>query len=205
MSNCHACEARLWHDQPIVSERDVVEVCVYQQEWLDALSRGHATIGGGQTLYSHLFFAGLRILFQNIAAGSAGRKLRSVTCDGTFDPAWQDDMHAIERLEVSDRFVVALIAGRLLSDWPRNYIQACRSAGVTSSHLIGALKSVPYWYYRVVDENFSYGSYSPTLPEISNAIQYLKRHGRPVSKGNLSRLLGVSDVVRKRRLDLRLF
>jgi hypothetical protein len=202
MTSCHACFGDLTEGRGTHSARDVIEVLVVQQRWSDALSRGFVQLPNGSVLYSHLFFAGLRILFQNFAAGETGGRLRrKLDCGrGDWAPTWGDKNHSIERLDVADRFELALRVARVTADWPKSFVALCNECDIVASDLIGPLRYVPFWYQQVVEEHFLRGTYSPTLPEISSAINYLRRRDVPVTSGRLSRLLGVSDVTRKRKL-----
>jgi len=200
MTRCHLCRGDLLVEAKPKRRRDVVDVCMYQEKWLDALFRGHTRLPNEIVLYSHLFFSGLRILFQNIATGRAGEGIRRAMSIGTWSPDWPEGIRSIERLNVVDRFELALRAGRLLEDWPNRFVSHGLNAGLVSSDLIGQLKSVPFWYFRVIDEHFNAGTYSPTLPEIGNAIEYLRGRKERVTRTAVSRILGVSDAVRKRDL-----
>jgi len=182
--------------------RDVAELSVYQQGWLDALFRGYARLSDGTSIYSHLFFAGLRILFQNLATGEKASRLRAALReDHEWSPSWNAKIKAIEHLEANDRFELALLAGRVLADWPQTFIALCRQAGIVASDLIGPIKNVPFWYFSVIDQHFSGGVYSPTLPEIGSAIAYLRQRNMGVTKTSVSRILGGTDVIRKRQLN----
>ena len=205
MRACHECGANLAQSVfPEVAARRVGEQSIVQRTWLDALDRGYYRFADGTAVYSNLFFAGLRILFQNFSAGKVSGRLR--VCAGgnaeTWMPEWTGNSHSVEQLSVDDRFELSSFAGSALQDWPRSFVSICKDANIVSSDLMGALKNVPYWYYKVVEEHFSRGTYSPTLPEISEAIHYLRRRDLAVSEKSVSRTLGVTNVSRKRRLKL---
>jgi len=202
MTRCYACnEDLIVEPEKAHHTREMAELAIAQQKWLDALFRGYIDLGDGTVVYSHLFFVGLHILFQNFASGESGEALRARICrDPGWSPRWSDKVHAIERLDVLDRFELAYVVSRVLSDWPDLFVATGRAAKVVASDLMGRLLSVPFWYFRVVDEHFQSGTYSPTLPEIGNAIQYLRRRNEKVTKTSVSRVLGLGDVMRKRGL-----
>lgn len=201
LRECHVCAKDLCVPFPEKSNRETVELLGYQQTWVDALFRGYISLNADTTVYSHLFFSGLRILFQNLAAGKGAESIRTVIDRNRWSPIWAEKIHSIELLDVNDRSMLALYAGRLLQDWPTAFVHVLQNAGIVASDLVGQLKSVPYWYMSVVEEYFESGTYSPALPEIRNAIQYLKRRGVPVTKTTLSRTLGRGDILRKRNLS----
>jgi len=92
------------------------------------------------------------------------------------------------------------MAGGWLNDWPQTFVKDCKTAGLTATDICRNLTRVPYWLARVVAEHFGQGTYSPSLPEIGAAINYLRTQNIVPTKSAVSQILGRTDVFRKRRL-----
>ncbi|MDQ2817797.1 MAG: TniQ family protein [Candidatus Eremiobacteraeota bacterium] len=205
LTRCHLCKTDLRQFVfPPSPRRQIIEAAIYQQRLLDTLECGYIVLLNGSVLYAHLFFSGLRHMLQLLAAGGRMAKLRGKMCELTglsdFSPTWQGGLRSIETLAVSDRFSLMFLFLYLIRDWPKTFIDIMRGLDMSASDLTGKMPVVPYWLAQVVQDNFQRGTYSPTVPEIDNAIKYLRRRAFPVTKTTISRVLGTSDVLRKRRL-----
>jgi TniQ len=153
-----------------------------------------------------LFFAGLRQLLQIMVHGRLARELRCTLAEWrstrAYEPQFDGRMSTVERLSVVDRTVLLALAGQWLTDWPAGFIKSCKRAGLTASDVCRNLTYVPYWLARVVGDDLSRGTYSPAIEEIDAAIRYLRNKENSVTKAAVSKLLGRTDVFRKRKLQL---
>lgn len=174
-----------------------------QQRCLTAVDLGCVTVGT-TSIRSTLFFAGLRQLLQILATGRLCTLLRNTVSTwrsiDAFTPVFSGRINAIERLPVENRVVLMASVGELLADWPRAFVRCCQTAGLAASDILKGLDYVPYWLASVVDECFGSGAYSPTIAEIGAAIQYMRKRELVVTKTSVSKILGKTDVFRKRRL-----
>jgi hypothetical protein len=89
----------------------------------------------------------------------------------------------------------------LLYEWPHRFIGVCESQKLFSSALLQDLEEAPFWYWQVVIERLYHPDKLVTTEEILEAIDLMERHGMPVSEFSLSRILGVSQVFRKRMMN----
>lgn len=174
----------------------------------DTIAYGYTHRPRNEPLHSLLFFAGFRILLQLVAASRNAADLQRLLarCLGLRKPniAWRADIRSYENLDVDARRETAVLASRLFLRWPEEFIHLSRASGTYASDIIGKTSECPYWLESVINERLFGGVYSPTLPEIGNAIAFLRRRRRAVTKMAVSRLLGASDIIRKRQLSFML-
>jgi hypothetical protein len=170
----------------------------------EALAKGYIRLADGSTVHSNLFFAGFRQLLQILSHGRLAASLRDSTAKWrrlpAYAPSFNGRISAIEKLPVHDRTVLIAMAGGWLNDWPQTFVKDCKTAGLTATDICRNLTRVPYWLARVVAEHFGQGTYSPSLPEIGAAINYLRTQNIVPTKSAVSQILGRTDVFRKRRL-----
>jgi hypothetical protein len=161
-------------------------------------------IVGESKIRTPLFFSGLRQLLQILVKGRLCGTLRDVLPvwrrDENYAPEFSGKVSVIEALQVEDRVVLLALVGEWLGDWPRAFVRDCKAAGLTATDILRDLDYVPFWLANVVDEHFGTGTYSPTIAEINSAIDYLRKGDMAVNKTSVSRMLGRTDVFRKRRL-----
>ena len=84
----------------------------------------------------------------------------------------------------------------LLDDWPCRFIDVCRDAGFTRSHLAEMVFGVPFWLSSVTDEYLDNRHYIPQADEILSAGRYLEAHHMEVSVSTLTRALNLSPGLR---------
>ncbi len=202
MTTCSSCRYDL---RNTVDRIDAyVGLALSQKDIIDeAISDGNVLIGENR-VHSQMFFLGLRIVTQFLAVGrmsSAMReKLAGLLGLPFFIPEWAGRLAMIEHLAVKDRLRLLVLSLALLADWPTTFIRVARSVGATASDVTGRVENVPYWLARAVDSELFAGTYTPSVPEIRSAIAYLRGRSLPVTRTNVSRLLGSSNVLRKRQL-----
>lgn len=191
------CEGDLGDLALLCASLDAQERCII------ALREGQITIGH-ERLRCNLFFAGLRQLLQILATGRNSDLLRGAVTKwralSDFKPGFSGKISAIERLPCGDRAALMAMVGDWFTDWPHSFIEACDAAGLTSTDICRNMQYVPYWLAAIAQEHFNRSTYSPTLPEIRNAIAYMRKRDLEVNRTSVSRLLGSSDAFRKRKL-----
>ena len=179
-------------------------IITFQRSLETTMASGMGAIGKGH-VFSHLFLAGLRVLVQLCSAGWAasliqaevGREIGIVP----FEPSWSGGGHVVEHLPIDDRRRLLALAARLLEDWPHRFIHSANRVGLTASYLVRHREDLPYWYWRVIRENFDRRAYVPTVDEITAVVDHLRRRGEVPTRLAVSLLLGNRELFRKRRLD----
>lgn len=178
---------------------ELESVAHFQATLVQAMDRGY-TLLGGREIHSIPFFAIVRHIMQLVASGGSSLSLQSYLFDKSLELRWESRIHAIEYLRAMDRFRLIGAVGTLLGDWPDRFIAAGKSLGLTKTDLMRQMEQVPFALARAIDEHFDYRSYVPSIGEIQAAVRHLRRTGEPVTSRTVSRLLGASDVMRKRKL-----
>lgn len=167
----------------------------------NALESGYALVGASY-VRSILFFVGVHQMLR-LLTGQKNAQALFETCASWTRPlsaATETKGGRLERADTFSRMVLMSCIAEWLDDWPAQFIRSCQRAGVTSSDVYKDLRSVPFWLATVVDEYLDRSAYSPTLPEIRSAIEYVRRSEGCVNKSTVSRVLGARDAFRKRRL-----
>ncbi len=176
-----------------------------QTRFADTVTYGYTMDPTGIPIYSHLYFAGLRLLAHLVMLGAWSAELRRALAKDLgvrpFEPKWTSRARVVEHLDVAQRLRVMVLTQSLLNQWPKRFVNVARSLGLTASDIVGKATRVPYWLASAVDDHLFVGAYSPAPAEIRQAIAHLRRQGHSVTKANVSRALGVTDPLRKRQLE----
>lgn len=209
MTLCHACRFDLRNvgegsvGNGVGVEADAAEV-EFQERLLNAVRDGWIAVEGQGPVYSHLFFRVLHQLMRVVATGKRSAALRAAAIARwevpVFTPSFSGNNRDIERLDVDTRRRLLAVARYMLEDWPERFVEFCEANRVWSSTLLRDIRDVPYWYWRVVTKHLYRYSYCPSDEEIDSAVAYLRSQNQPLNKKTISRLLGVTDVRRKRRV-----
>ena len=169
----------------------------------EALRSGYAEIPQGRMIASMLYFDGLHQLLRILVAARKANELRVTISDWRHGNG--DDLEvgvsSVERIDAKNRLILMALVSEWLRGWPAAFVESCERTGLTASDIYRDMPQVPYWLASVVEESLNRSTYSPTLPEIRNAIAYLRRCELAVNKTNVSRLLGAHDAFRKRGLS----
>lgn len=96
----------------------------------------------------------------------------------------------IEHMGVSVRFHTICASMWLLDSWPNRYVEFCKKVGLTKSWIFHDKKNPPYWFWSVVNQKLNKGFYEVNVREVNEAVNYLERSNRKVTKSGLKRLLG---------------
>lgn len=182
------------------------EIVEFQRYLLRALDKGWFDLPTVGPVYSHLYFNVLHHVMRLFATGKRAKRLQGyishylgiVNNDGH---EYQRNRY-IELLGVETRYILGIMAGWLMREWPERFIWFCKKHNILSSMLLRDMDQPPYWYWKVVIENLYHPDRKVTKEEILEATIYMERNEMPVSEASLSKILGVSQVFRKR--DFRL-
>lgn len=175
-----------------------------QQILMDIARRGWIEVPDSGLVYSHLWFDVLHQLMKLLLMGRGTQCLyrlvvKSMANQGVHT---RPMIKEVERLEADDRTRLIVMATWLLDQWPRRFIDACGESDILSSVLFRDMKQVPFWYWAVVHGNLYEPSYVVSDEEVRSATAYLLSVGKKPKERTISRLLGVGQVFRKRRVFL---
>lgn len=201
LTACSSCGTDLRRARPARALRHEFDTALEMQGEMLAVALEKLPARLGQTdLHPVVYFAVLRHLMQLIAAGPISSDLRRTLIARDTTIRWGVRKHVVEQLSVADRFIVLLALRRYIEDWPARFLDVGKQLALTASDLKHALVYLPFPLEAVIAANFQAGNYSHTPDEIRAAIRYMRKRGLPVTKASVSRMLGGTDVFRKRRL-----
>jgi hypothetical protein len=155
-------------------------------------------------IYSHLYFAGFRALMALCAWGAVASDLRDLlSAKLTLDADCVADVatNVVEHLPVDDRARLVAFAWLLLRDWPNSFTTTCQNVGLLGSAFSKAAAPSPYWLAVVVQSDFNYARYTPSVQELRLAIRYMRHQGMTVTQTTVAALTGYRECHRKRKLD----
>lgn len=179
-------------------------IAAFQERIEAALHDGVISLGAAP-LYAHLFFAGVRVIMQKLAAGRWADTFRQAACRHAglddFELRWDVKIHAVEHLSVHERFRLMGLVAHVISDWPTTFLAIVRRAGLTASALFDYETDAPFWYVDVVRGELGFARYVPNDAEILAVIRFLRRRGIAATATSIGRLLGNLEWCRKRMLS----
>lgn len=210
--HCHACDFDL--RQTPVTEKDSAPVTPSEVQFtatlLKAVSDGYAQLNDAVTLYSHLYFAGLRQLMTVIATkGERVQKLRQELSNDygveLYIPRREKRPADIQEQSISERRQLLQLAQCLLTDWPFKFKMHSQKHKLWSSVWLRHMESgpwersrtAPFWLWSVVHKHLYRAPYRPSDQEVKLAVEHLKRRGIAVNKSTLARLIGVRVIRNK--------
>lgn len=163
---------------------------------LKILDDGYVTISG-TPIYSHLYFSVLHQILRLMLSRRCGaRLLEGVGIDSSDFSV----CNTFESVPILDQATMLIKAIWLLNEWPHRFIDVCERKRFFSSALLRDFEQAPFWYWKIVMERLYHPDSIVTAEEIMEAAEFMERRGMPVSEFSLSRMLGVSQVFRKRSL-----
>lgn len=182
----------------------------FTKRMLRSVDRGFARIDENITVYSVLFFAGLRQLMKVLAMRNKRLKEMRANLSATYSienylPPLSHSQPDLQELNLQARKQLLGLAGCLLTEWPHRFVEFSRRYKVWSSLWLRHLepsprdrtRTAPFWLWRIVYDYLYRARYCPSDEEINEAIKYLRRIGEIPSKSKISRLLGVAVIRRK--------
>lgn len=106
--------------------------------------------------YSHQYFDVLYQIIKLILTKNRNAfELQKLLCLSTSKKWRENKVRAdFEHLNVTEREDMLYMAFWLLTKWPERMIGICQKSKLTSSTLLRDFPSSPYWYHKIVMENF---------------------------------------------------
>lgn len=177
----------------------------FTRSLLTGLENGFVQVGPNMSVYSHLFFAGLRQLMRVLATShSRLEKLRR-----ELEARFEVDLQAtngsstanLEELNAGRRNQLLNGARILLLDWPNNFVELSTKHSVWSSFWLKHLETInprwgrsqkpaPFWYWSVVNNHLKRERYMPSEFEIGAAMHYLRKASTKPNKKMLAKFFG---------------
>ncbi len=144
---CASCNASLLAtskyfpaDEPVVHE---------QQRWEEAIKKGWIYWAGNPSMYSQLFFEGLRVMCTGLTArkerGRMPPRLKNLKKVAELIPN-----RGIEFARTMARYELMQEVVALLDEWPDRFLQVMKSSLFRYSTLHGYSGNMPYWYESVI-------------------------------------------------------
>lgn len=171
------------------------------------LENGFIKLNRSVQIYSHLYFSVLHQLMRVIAFNKKAIKMRRYIYGQITN--WEEKILpegrvtiSIEYLNVSQRLRLTQIAFWLLSSWPHRFVRVCNDFNVLSSSLLRDMNQPPFWFWFIVYKGLYRSTYAVTNQEIQSAVNTIKKQNIVLNETAVSRLLGVTQIFRKRKANL---
>lgn len=103
-----------------------------------------------------------------------------------------------DNIDINNRYVLLMMAVWILLKWPNRFIDLCNKFNVTYWLAVKDMHAIPFWYWHVVRSNLYEGGYIPSIKEVDSVIYYLLRNDGSIRRKSVSRMLGMTDIYRKR-------
>lgn len=180
---------------PLQASSDLLKTTNFLYRVID---NGYLLING-RPVYSHLYFAVLHQLLKLMNS----KKYGPIFCKELgLESAYLRKEKAFEQISLERQVKMLLRSVWLLEEWPWRFIEVCSRLKLLSSALLRDLQNAPFWFSSTVLSNLYYPDRIVSVEEIAEAIHYMERKKMEVSERTLSKLLGVNQVFRKRKLSL---
>ena len=174
----------------------------FQKKLRKGIEDGWFVVSDTEEMYSILFFSVLRQVMKLLLIKWDDKKYQKIipysTCEFISGKFKDKKIADIEKYDVTCRRSLLLIAEWILDDWPHQFIATCNIEKIWSSTLLKDMSDIPYWYHRVVMDNLYLQDYVVTEREIDSVLKYLNKINLAATEKNVSRMLGVTQVYRKR-------
>ena len=175
-----------------------------QKACLEAIEDGWGEIGG-RPVHAIAFFATMRRLATLAAIGRQSQELRDAIVASHGGDASEferdDPRHPVEYLDVSERRRMYNLAWMLAAVWPKNFVDICRTAGVTRSVVLKDMGYVPFVLDNVLKAHLDDKPYQASEGEVAAAAAWLRRTKGLATYRDLSAHCGESRAAIYRHMD----
>ncbi len=210
VSKCHACGNHLTfpNEQPFLcvacgkDQRDYLETAPQafieaQENLLSILERGWTENEHYGAQYSFVFFRLLMWLCRMLTSKSWGKTLRQAIrsvggpqSNVEENTLWHRGNERIYQLSPLERAKLLSTALWLWGDWPRRFIDVCRSVNLFSHTILSYGRNPPFLLLDPVREALLKPFYAFSRAEVNSAKKYLHKRGRRVTLSELQTLTG---------------
>ncbi len=186
---CYQCQFDLRESNQIQVDQKLIEkILSFQKYFFDATQKGWIEVNGQGPIYSHLYAMGVSQISRLCSTSLRSSKLQFYLQyhfpvrkpNSVISPS----KPTVESLDISDRAKTYYWTALLIEDWPTTFLKICQETRTYSSILFSDMKSIPYWYFKVVQENL-YILYAPWkkhwgLPNLNSyknlSLSKIKKH-----------------------------
>lgn len=175
----------------------------HQRNILMVLQSGWYDIPDFGRVHSLLFFPVYHQIARLMATGRKSKQIQTAMKRLVSVPIisacfWGSNKY-VETLFVDDRYSCFAMANWILDEWPDRFVAFCFENDILSSDLLRDMKSIPLWYFKTVHDYLYRPDYSPSDEEIMHCLDHLKKEKYSITETNISKLLGLKNVFRKRK------
>lgn len=180
---CSFCHKKLGE---LSRSADVDELRM-QQKFDQVCSSGYAQINRETTVYSHLYFEGIRILMLGEAKLNRSKNTKK----------------KFEHASVEERLARLSKVFKLLDDWPENFLKFCCDKKAPYSAFYQNAHEIPYWLISVLRRNVFQGYAPVSDSELFAIADVVERTGCKSPLAEARRLSGrnTSKFFRVTRVD----
>ncbi len=191
ISTCYQCGVDLSRgiDKALRLDRQELRA---QKHLQYTIIRGYLELGGYGPVYSHLYFAGYRVISRVLLSPRGRLALAALTRDNDLPQADTDNSGEdnVDFAPIELRRHVVLACWRVLHDWPEGFPEFCREFRIRGSDLRRDGPVLPYWMHDVVRRNLDRPNYCAPADEVLSAVLALEARGLAVNPKAVYRLLG---------------
>lgn len=191
---CHGCEFDLRDSLAYENQYPVGATEIAYQEFLMSVIRdGWVEVPGNGLVNALSYFEGMHqlmsvLIYRTDRQGLIDTVVRHYGLNLQI-PEFPKKDASIEVLNVAQRRTLVMLVQELFRDWPEGFIEFCRAHGVWSYTLFRHRRSIPFWFWRVVNENLNRTIYSVSDQEFASIVNYILKTGGVPDKHELSKYL----------------
>jgi hypothetical protein len=166
----------------------------YQKNMLRAATEGWMDLPGWGPIHAVPYFRLVAILFRLLAAGGFAKPLRyylALSMEERYETAQIPVVKDVELLPPERRVQLLRQVGRLLENWPKSFIDACKNVGASPRHLIKDAQQTPFAFWDPVVRELSGSLRRIDDEEAREGADYLRRRGIAPTRNALTDLLKV--------------
>lgn len=195
MVRCSVCDLP-WDSKKIlgsIKEADE-DAVTFQRKLEDALADGWCEVGNFGMVHSINFFNGLKHLLRVLSVSrrseafreSAGRRYDLVLGEIEFSGK---SVRSFDYLPHKSRYRTMRLAVRLLTDWPRRFVEIAENAKTFSSAFLPYNDILPFWYGQPIREFLTRSTHPVSESEILSALSFLEKRKTFIMPSDLESLL----------------
>jgi hypothetical protein len=173
ITSCQSCNVDLRKMRAVPTPGPITkEEIEFQNSLVRAMRQGWVEIPQSGCIYSHLYFRGLKALME------IGIQFLKIVCKHYRIPRFASSLFARDQFSegTPDRRGLVGIVRRFLEDWPYGFINFWKKNKISRfyPHLFyyDEMKSLPFWFWRVVNENLIEFEYRQSQEEMFAEHRY---------------------------------
>jgi len=196
VTRCPQCNGRLTELPEEAPHEPPAALFDFQARILNAIHHGFSIELPGGGVNSVPLFDGLMRLLSVLTSVGHAAILREYLLQSSgalaLDVSRLAEKGSFEDLRTGDRATLLLCLEELLSNWPEQFLQACKACGLSSSYFQRQRVPLPYWLASEVRWGLFDEYYAPNSEERAAVRAYLEARGEKPTSNAIKRLLGVA-------------